>query len=347
MLGRNELCPCGSGKKYKKCCLNKDTASEISNRKVSNSQQQYLDLCTKIQEYANKDEFKVELEKAKSNFYIIDNDEINSKFDKFFSTYFAQDHIMEDKKVLSVKFFEDNRHILSRGEVEVLKGLFESYVSVYKIKQIKDGEIILEDYLANTEVATQDINLLKGFKEGDAIIARVVNIEGTNILVDITISISNDVKDIIVNDMRTLFEKHKEVYKDMKTFLIYYTHILYKYMQQLLDQSIAQYLKETTTQVKETEEVVEVKKESQEDCKVISMLKENIEKEYLSNGIEFWNIYKANHPNLKGAENGWAAAIEYHIKREAGQSVTQAQISKKYDVSASTVGKRYKDFKLS
>ncbi|MBQ3423559.1 MAG: SEC-C domain-containing protein, partial [Romboutsia sp.] len=23
MLGRNELCPCGSGKKYKKCCLNK------------------------------------------------------------------------------------------------------------------------------------------------------------------------------------------------------------------------------------------------------------------------------------------------------------------------------------
>jgi uncharacterized protein YecA (UPF0149 family) len=22
-IGRNELCPCGSGKKYKKCCLNK------------------------------------------------------------------------------------------------------------------------------------------------------------------------------------------------------------------------------------------------------------------------------------------------------------------------------------
>ncbi|UAN00083.1 SEC-C domain-containing protein [Polaribacter litorisediminis] len=21
-IGRNELCPCGSGKKYKKCCIN-------------------------------------------------------------------------------------------------------------------------------------------------------------------------------------------------------------------------------------------------------------------------------------------------------------------------------------
>jgi len=23
-IGRNEPCPCGSGKKYKKCCINKD-----------------------------------------------------------------------------------------------------------------------------------------------------------------------------------------------------------------------------------------------------------------------------------------------------------------------------------
>ncbi|MFZ1404770.1 MAG: SEC-C metal-binding domain-containing protein, partial [Anaerolineae bacterium] len=24
MVGRNDPCPCGSGKKYKKCCLKKD-----------------------------------------------------------------------------------------------------------------------------------------------------------------------------------------------------------------------------------------------------------------------------------------------------------------------------------
>lgn len=26
--GRNDVCPCGSGKKYKNCCLNKPTVSE-------------------------------------------------------------------------------------------------------------------------------------------------------------------------------------------------------------------------------------------------------------------------------------------------------------------------------
>ena len=28
LLGRNELCPCGSGKKYKRCCLNKDEKTD-------------------------------------------------------------------------------------------------------------------------------------------------------------------------------------------------------------------------------------------------------------------------------------------------------------------------------
>jgi hypothetical protein len=29
MTGRNDPCPCGSGKKYKKCCLPKDRAARI------------------------------------------------------------------------------------------------------------------------------------------------------------------------------------------------------------------------------------------------------------------------------------------------------------------------------
>jgi hypothetical protein len=28
--GRNDPCPCGSGKKYKRCCLDKDEAAELA-----------------------------------------------------------------------------------------------------------------------------------------------------------------------------------------------------------------------------------------------------------------------------------------------------------------------------
>lgn len=48
LLGRNEICPCGSGMKYKKCCLNKDIVSERVGRKVNLSQKQYSDLYTNI-----------------------------------------------------------------------------------------------------------------------------------------------------------------------------------------------------------------------------------------------------------------------------------------------------------
>ena len=34
-VGRNDLCPCGSGKKYKRCCLNKDQMVAIKANYVS------------------------------------------------------------------------------------------------------------------------------------------------------------------------------------------------------------------------------------------------------------------------------------------------------------------------
>lgn len=342
MLGRNDLCPCGSGKKYKKCCLNKDVVLERAGRKVVFSQKQYTDLYSKLYDFSQKDEFKEECEKAKEMFYIVDDRAINLKFERFFNTYFIQDHIMEDKKVLTVEFFEQNRDRLNKYEVEILKSLFESYVSVYEVKSILDNQVVLEDCLTKKEVYTDDINLLRDFEVGSCLIARIVNVEDTSILIDITISISESVKDVIVNDIMHLFKQYEDLYKDVKTFLIQHTHILYKYMQQLLDPSVAEYLKnQKEIKAQKAAEVVEG------NCKVSNILRQNAEEEDVDACLTFWNEYKKENGDVKGSENGWAAAVEYHIKKESGQSITQAQISKKYEISPSTLGKRYKDLKIS
>ena len=81
MLGRNELCPCGSGKKYKRCCLNKDVVVGRAGRKVGTAQKQYSELYTKIYEYSRQDKFKEEYEKAKEMFYIVEDETINAKFE--------------------------------------------------------------------------------------------------------------------------------------------------------------------------------------------------------------------------------------------------------------------------
>lgn len=345
MLGRNELCPCGSGMKYKRCCLNKDVVLERAGRKVVLSQKQYSELYTRIYEYSRQDKFKEEYEKAKEMFYVVDDESTNEKFERFFNTYFIQDHIMESKKVMTVAFYEDNRDRLNGQEVEILRNLFESYVSIYEVKEILDGKILLKDCLTDSEVYTEDVNLLKDFKVGSCMIARIVTIEDTSILIDVTVSISESVKDVISNDIMHLFKQYEDLYKDMKTFLIHHTHILYKYMQQLLDPSVAEYLK------KQKEE--RINKESQEvavsvedECKVCSLLRRTVESENIDACIEFWNEYKKVNGPVKGSENGWAAAVEYHINKINGQNITQAQISKKYEISPSTLGKRYKDLKI-
>ena len=86
---------------------------------------------------------------------------------------------------------------------------------------------------------------------------------------------------------------------------------------------------------------------TEDDCKVCTVLRQNVEAEYLNSCIDFWNEFKEANGEVKGSENGWAAAVEYHIKKVAGQVITQAQISKKYEISPSTLGKRYKDLKIS
>lgn len=344
MLGRNELCPCGSGKKYKKCCLNKDVVLERAERKVGISQKQYSELYTKLYEYSRQDKFNEEFEKAKEMFYIVEDEAVNAKFERFFNTYFIQDHIMDSKKVMTVEFFEDNKNNLNSNEIEILRSLFESYVSIYEVKEKLDGKILLRDCLTDTEVYTEDVNLLSEFAVGSHMIARIVTIENTSILIDITISISDAVKDVILNDIMYLFKQYEDLYKDMKTFLIHHTHILYKYMQQLLEPSVAEYLKKQKEQKESQLAEVAV---TEEDCKISTLLRQNVEQEFLGSCLEFWNEFKNANKDVKGSENGWAAAVEYHVKKEAGQTITQASISKKYEISPSTLGKRYKDLKVS
>lgn len=36
-IGRNEPCPCGSGKKYKKCCLNKTDEQRLAEAVVNST----------------------------------------------------------------------------------------------------------------------------------------------------------------------------------------------------------------------------------------------------------------------------------------------------------------------
>jgi hypothetical protein len=342
LVGRNDLCPCNSGKKYKKCCLNKDKKNSMLKQKADFSQKHDISVTQKLYAYSRKDKFYDEYMNAQHKFYIVDDKEINSKFNSFFNTYYLQDYITNENKTIAISFFEENKNKLNVIEKNILKSKLKSYITIYKILNIEEDKAVLKDLILDKETYVEDINVLKDLKVGEVVIGRTANIVEVNKFIDTVLSISEKIKDVIIADIKNIYEKNKDVYKSMETFLIYNTNIFYKYIQQLIDPKIGEYLKE-----KNIEKQSDTKKinDSQEECGVEKLITENIEDAYKEVALTIWEEYKNNN-EVKGTENGWASAVEYHTKKEDGINVTQSAIAKKYKVSPSTLGKRYKEIKL-
>ncbi len=68
MLGRNELCPCGSGKKYKRCCLNKDVVVDRAGRKVGTAQNNIQNYILEYMSIQDKISLKKNMKKLKKCF---------------------------------------------------------------------------------------------------------------------------------------------------------------------------------------------------------------------------------------------------------------------------------------
>jgi hypothetical protein len=58
-IGRNEACPCGSGKKFKRCCLGKQQEQTAELTEVQKAQITLKNAISKIQEAASKGVQKV------------------------------------------------------------------------------------------------------------------------------------------------------------------------------------------------------------------------------------------------------------------------------------------------
>lgn len=70
MVGRNDPCPCGSGKKYKKCCESKETISieEVKTEELERVLQTFYDEYPERKDYAAFGDFATEWTKSLKNF---------------------------------------------------------------------------------------------------------------------------------------------------------------------------------------------------------------------------------------------------------------------------------------
>lgn len=343
MIGRNELCPCGSGKKYKKCCLQKNQLIEFTRNKTLYAKGLYKNMENKIYEYSKASSFYKDRDECIKKFHISQGS--NCMIDKQYNTYFMHDYRNNKGNTITNMFINDNKLTLNKSQRSVLSSMMKSNISIFKIEDIGTTKTIIRDYFNDNKIIVEDIDAFKNLKAGESIIGRPINVQGMNIMVDECIKVSNEnIKIILDNIKQSYNDNNNKKVKNIKEFVIYNSELIYKFGQQILLNNESYIVTPLNANIKN---MTEIKVENNSDINIYNTLKNNMEEKYLQKGLDLWKDFIKSNKSIKGNENGWAAAIEYYIKKDAGEIITQAQVSEKYEVSPRTLGKRYKELRAS
>ena len=146
--GRNDPCPCGSGKKYKKCCL---VAADDSDFQFSRFRQTHLGLIPKLTKFAFETIEPEVVEEAWRDFN--DNEPIEdldpeSPMNVLFMPWFLFNWIIEFKPIGSTEFSEttiaqlfllDNRKGISADEELLLYGANRCPYTLCEVVEVKPG----------------------------------------------------------------------------------------------------------------------------------------------------------------------------------------------------------------
>ncbi len=135
-IGRNDPCPCGSGKKYKNCCLAKDRARRLCDSAWRQDEQLVLD---QLLDFARRPDFDYQFVVAFNLFWngnygteglgVLGRHEVS----RFLDWYIYDYRLEEKRKRLIDLFLEELGSDLSPREQECAQSWQNSYLSLYRI----------------------------------------------------------------------------------------------------------------------------------------------------------------------------------------------------------------------
>ncbi len=173
-VGRNDPCPCGSGKKYKKCCLPK-------NSQVRYTRQERDSALTRIHQYIERNFGRAD--KAFEEFwgeFLNHTDDLEDHqdglSDHVYDLWYAFDRPMDDGRLFVDIFLEKKGSELSPGERDLLQTLRDSSMRLYEIEDALPGEsLTLRDVIEGGYMTVRERLGSKSLNRHDWIAARVVS----------------------------------------------------------------------------------------------------------------------------------------------------------------------------
>jgi hypothetical protein len=195
-IGRNDPCPCGSGKKYKKCCLQTGKISDLGYSRLSKAQQGLIE---KLTEYVARDLGDKVISVGLREFFI-DDDEISALWEEMmeeFSPVFwpwlfytfqlevpdIDDEdllgLMEPDTTIAEMFMRDKAHKLDKLELDILSACNRRSFSFFEVESLEPEQGFQAlDLLTGKRHNITDSSASKSLEPGEIIFAMIVEFRG-------------------------------------------------------------------------------------------------------------------------------------------------------------------------
>ncbi|SHG78173.1 SEC-C motif-containing protein [Thermosyntropha lipolytica DSM 11003] len=227
-IGRNEPCPCGSGKKYKKCCGQLEELAEISSDPFIHYSQLILAAKAKLDSHYQSGLRKIRNEAKELFLRFTTSKTLPQQNESIFSDWLWFDKTDSKGNTLGYYYLKENGNFMETNLKSCLSALVMSYLSVYEIIKAEERTLTVKDIFLNRE---EKVLLKEPWEEEKnpgsyLLLGRILKLPQTSLFSGMVLLAKNEpeTRDFIIKHMEYLQEVLRE---DISWLLKFKGEILY------------------------------------------------------------------------------------------------------------------------
>ncbi|MGQ0650110.1 MAG: YecA family protein, partial [Gemmatimonadaceae bacterium] len=210
-VGRNDSCPCGSGKKFKKCCGGLQTPTLVSPHaahiaRAEAAKEADRELVDRLMRYAVKRFGKRCLDEAMAD-YIDDPGSLDEAEFQLAFPWALFDYQREADGLTIAEVMRDDRAARLSPELrEVLDAELRTWLSVWDVREVEPGiGLALKDLLTGAERFAHEVSGSRSLTPGHVLMGRVVDCDGVAFLGGMHPQVLPPMAaDVVVREMRRI-----------------------------------------------------------------------------------------------------------------------------------------------
>ncbi|WP_163969599.1 YecA family protein [Oceanobacillus halotolerans] len=320
-IKRNDPCPCGSGKKYKKCC----GANTINTNQFKSTNEELNYIHQELISFTiNKYETKLNKQiKSYQKSSLQDNGAITDVYNTGLIIWIMF-HVafLENNKTIFDNFYRIYASKLSPQAKNILSKWAESTPSAYEVTSVEHKKQVA----AIKEISTNKIYIIPSHKKDELIVG--------SIIIGSLVPFIN-----YHNFVYTMIKLYRQDSSAMNELVDKYNQAsggLHEHFPEFLADALMQGADELKWDHPFHEEIGQLLANH--------LVEKDISDRIIMEGVKHWNKYCQQENPIIQKPNSYAAALEYFVQRSilGNSSITQKQIAEEYNTSPGSVSTNFR-----